>query len=193
MTKAPWLYRFLGSPETRLRMKVKYRAFLYGLRYPSSSVVIDPSSWISPRARLKRTGGGTITIGADCEIHENAILDAFGGSIAVGDGCSVNPFTVIYGMGDVRVQSGSRIATHVVIVSSNHAYDTALPIRLAGSRHGRITIESNVWIGAGARILAGVTIGRNSVIGAGAVVTKPVPEECLALGVPAVSRPIFRS
>ena len=47
-----------------------------------------------------------------------------------------------------------------------------------------IVIEDNVWIGAGVHIMGGVTIGRNSVIGAGSVVTKDVPENVIAAGVP---------
>jgi galactoside O-acetyltransferase len=45
-------------------------------------------------------------------------------------------------------------------------------------------IEKNVWIGAGTIVLPGVTIGENSVIGAGSVVTKSIPENVLALGTP---------
>ena len=47
-----------------------------------------------------------------------------------------------------------------------------------------ITVEDNAWIGGGSIILAGVTIGKGSVIGAGSVVTKSIPENCLAAGNP---------
>ncbi len=47
-----------------------------------------------------------------------------------------------------------------------------------------ITIGNNVWIGAGSTVLAGVTIGDNSVIGAGSVVTKSIPANVVAVGVP---------
>ncbi|MFR7900116.1 MAG: DapH/DapD/GlmU-related protein [Ruminococcus sp.] len=45
-----------------------------------------------------------------------------------------------------------------------------------------IEIENNVWIGGGCILLPGVTIGENSVIGAGSVVTRPVPPNCVAVG-----------
>jgi maltose O-acetyltransferase len=48
-----------------------------------------------------------------------------------------------------------------------------------------ITIESNVWLGGGAIVLAGVTIGENTVVGAGAVVTRDLPRNVVAVGVPA--------
>ena len=47
-----------------------------------------------------------------------------------------------------------------------------------------ITIEDNVWIGGGAILLPGVTIGKNSVIGAGSIVTRSIPENCVAVGNP---------
>lgn len=47
-----------------------------------------------------------------------------------------------------------------------------------------ITIEDNVWIGGGAILLPGVTIGKNSVIGAGSVVTRSIPENCVTVGNP---------
>ena len=54
-----------------------------------------------------------------------------------------------------------------------------------------VRIEENVWIGAGAILLPGVTIGKNSVIGAGSVVTRDIPENVVAVGVPCrVLRPI---
>ena len=57
--------------------------------------------------------------------------------------------------------------------------------RVMGGCYARpIVIEDNVWIGAGVHIMGGVTIGRNSVIGAGSVVTKDVPENVIAAGVP---------
>lgn len=54
-----------------------------------------------------------------------------------------------------------------------------------------VTVVNNVWIGAGTTVLAGVTIGNNTVIGAGSVVTKSLPDNVVAVGVPCrVLRPI---
>ena len=73
------------------------------------------------------------------------------------------------------VNAGERLVQNW-IPKSNHAFfnDYALPV----------TIEDNVWIGGGAIILPGVTIGKNTVIGAGSVVTKSIPADSLAVGNP---------
>ncbi|MCM2678769.1 sugar O-acetyltransferase [Echinimonas agarilytica] len=65
-------------------------------------------------------------------------------------------------------------ATHHVDPAKRHASECALPI----------TIGNNVWLGGNVSVLPGVTIGNNSVIGAGSVVTKDIPENCVAAGAP---------
>lgn len=110
----------------------------------------------------------------------------YGGDVSLGDDCSLNPFSIIYGHGGVRIGNGVRIASHVVIIPANHAMpaDGSAVRRQAITAHG-IQIDDNVWIGSGARILDGVHIGMNAVVGAGAVVTRTVPANVSVAGVPA--------
>ncbi|SCX80731.1 DapH/DapD/GlmU-related protein [Desulfoluna spongiiphila] len=79
------------------------------------------------------------------------------------------------------------IGHNVMIIGGNHDISNKeIPMMLQGEgKQGAITIEDDVWIGAGAIILAGVTVGKGCVIGAGSVVTKDVPEYCVAAGNPA--------
>lgn len=136
-----------------------------------------------------RRGSGSITIGENCEVHPFAMLMTYGGDIRIGNNCSVNPFTIIYGHGGVRLGDGVRVAAHCVIVPGNHIKSVdGAPVYLSGVTARGIRIGDNVWIGAGARILDGVEIGRDSVIGAGSVVTKSVSDGHTVAGVPA--RPI---
>jgi acetyltransferase-like isoleucine patch superfamily enzyme len=73
-----------------------------------------------------------------------------------------------------------------MVLAVNHVFtDTTRPIMDQGITARGIRIEDNSWIGAGAIILDGVTVGRGSCIGAGAVVTHSVPPHSLAVGVPA--------
>jgi acetyltransferase-like isoleucine patch superfamily enzyme len=78
------------------------------------------------------------------------------------------------------------IGPYTVIHSGNHKFiDAALPISKQGFVFKTITIEDDVWIAAHCTILSGVTLGKGSVIAAGAVVTKDVPPYAIVAGVPA--------
>ena len=119
------------------------------------------------------------------------MLLTYGGNIRIGNHCSVNPFTIVYGHGGVELGDGVRIAAHTVIVPGNHNKSVdGRPVYLSGVTARGIRIGDNVWIGAGARILDGVEIGRDVVIGAGSVVTKSIPAGETVAGVPA--RPLGR-
>jgi maltose O-acetyltransferase len=78
------------------------------------------------------------------------------------------------------------IAPYVFITTSNHEYSKKnIPIYLQEETGEDVVIEDDVWIGTHAVILPGVTIGKGSIIGAGAVVTKNVPRYSIVAGVPA--------
>lgn len=86
--------------------------------------------------------------------------------------------------GTISIGNRVAIATGVVIVGSSHPNYSVLS-GIYPVDDGPITICDDVWIGANAVILPGVTIGKQSVIAAGAVVTKDVPPCCVVAGVPA--------
>jgi acetyltransferase-like isoleucine patch superfamily enzyme len=174
--KAKWL----------LRLIVFGRRIGFAIRFLGRPIRVHPSSSVSLRSVVRVCGGGTITIGRNCQIHPLSMLLTYGGDIHIGDNCSVNPFTIIYGMGGTVIGDGVRIAAHTVIVPENHNAPTdQLPLYKAGTTKKGIRIEDNVWIGAGVRILDGVQIGRNTIIGAGSVVSKSLPANVTAVGVPA--------
>lgn len=82
----------------------------------------------------------------------------------------------------VSIGKGVLIAPNVTITTTGHPVDPEL--RKKGMYSFPVTIGDNVWLGAGVIILPGVTIGENSVIGAGSVVTKNIPANVIAFGVP---------
>src|SRR4051812_15335247 len=128
----------------------------------------------------------TIHIGDGTLIGPGAMLFSSQGHITIGDNCSINPFSVMYGQGGLTIGNWVRIAAHVVIVTSNHIFDDpTVPIKKQGLTKRGVTIEDDVWIGAGVRVLDGCRIGRGSVIGAGAVVTHNIEPFSIAVGVPA--------
>ena len=129
---------------------------------------------------------GNIMIGTNTIIRPWCCLKPYGGYIKVGDYCSINSFVHISGNGGVLIGNNVLIATQSVLVSANHNFEmTNIPISQQGETAKPIIIEDDCWLGAGVKVLAGVTIHKGSVIGAGSVVTTDIPEYSVAVGVPA--------
>lgn len=139
------------------------------------------------RGALLRPATGSISIGRATKIEHGAILDANKGHIRLGERCSVNPYTILYGAtGGLVIGNDVRIATHVVIIPENHAFDRLdIPIRKQGCKSTGIVIEDNVWIGAHCTILDGARIASGCVIAAGSVVRGHTEPNGVYAGVPA--------
>jgi len=141
---------------------------------------------VFPNVVLNTTGGGSITIGEKTELLYGVLLMTYGGNIKIGKNCSINPYTVLYGHGNLTIGNNVLIAGHTLIIPANHKFDDInIPINRQGETKKGITIEDNVWIGSGCRILDGVTIGKGAIIAAGAVVNKDVTSNTIVGGVPA--------
>ncbi|MGP8321299.1 MAG: acyltransferase [Methanosarcinaceae archaeon] len=107
-------------------------------------------------------------------------------NFSIGECSGVNVNTWINAMGGVTIGNDVIIGPFVIIHSANHKFDRLdIPIQKQGCEKLSVNIEDDVWIGANAIILPGVTIGRGSVIGAGAVITRDIPPYSVAAGVPA--------
>ena len=106
-----------------------------------------------------------------------------GREIRIGRNVFINQCCTIYDMGGVDIADLVMIGPNVNIITANHPLEPSK--RRAYIEAKPIMIETNVWIAASATILGGVTIGENSVVGAGAVVTKDVPPNTFVAGVPA--------
>lgn len=155
------------------------------LRY-GANVRIALSARVSRSAVIHAQYGGHIEVGDGCEIEEFALIKSYGGSIVIGEGCFVGPGCILYGHGGLRIGRYVKIAGQCVIIPSNHRFDNIdQSIFLQGEDSRGVVIEDDVWLGAGVRVLDGVTIGYGSVIGAGAVVTRNTEPYGVYVGVPA--------
>ncbi len=127
-----------------------------------------------------------ICIGTGVKIEYGSQIYSWGGEVRIGDNCSINPYCLIYGTGGVTIGNDVRIATNTIIVASMHKFErTDISIIKQGYEAKGILIGNDIWIGAGCRILDGVTIGDGAILAAGAVVTKDVPAYSIVGGVPA--------
>ena len=106
------------------------------------------------------------------------------GDVVIGDYTRIGMHNTI--IGPVAIGNHVNLAQGIVITALNHNFkDTTIRIDEQGISTNPVTIGDDVWIGANAVILPGVTIGKHVVIAAGAVVAKDVPDNCVAGGVPA--------
>jgi len=106
----------------------------------------------------------------------------YGLNIEIGKNVFVNHACTFMSIGGVTIEDNVLIGPKVNIITSDHSPNPEERNSIIASP---IRIKENVWIGANATILKGVTIGINSIVAAGAVVTKDVPDNCIFGGVPA--------
>lgn len=133
-------------------------------------------------ARQTAIGGLLGRVGANCVV-EQPLFCTYGYNVTVGDNFFLNVNCKLMDSGKITIGNNVFIAPNVCIITEEHAMDVEQ--RLAGLEYTHpVTIGDNVWICAGAIVLPGVTIGANSVIGAGSVVTKDIPQDSLAVGNP---------
>ncbi len=106
------------------------------------------------------------------------------GTLRIGSDCSINPYAVVRGR--IVLGDGVRIGAHTSILAFNHTMsDPTLPVHRQPLTSQGIEIGDDVWIGSHVVILDGITVGSHSVLAAGAVVTKDVPEGAVVGGNPA--------
>ncbi|MBP1561694.1 MAG: sugar O-acetyltransferase [Oscillospiraceae bacterium] len=121
--------------------------------------------------------------GKDVHIEQPFHCD-YGKNIEVGDNFYSNYNLVILDVGKVKIGDNVMLAPNVSIYTAGHPVHP--DSRNSGYEYGiPITIGNNVWIGGSVVINPGVTIGNNAVIGSGSVVTRDIPDNCIAAGNPA--------
>ena len=122
-------------------------------------------------------------IGTDCYIEPPFRANWGGKHVHFGNAVYANFNLTLVDDGDIFVGDNVMFAPNVTVISATHPIHPGLR-RKQAQYNLPVAIRDNVWIGAGALILPGITIGENSVIGAGSVVTKDVPANVVAVGDP---------
>lgn len=148
--------------------------------------------------QLYLVGGKHITVGNRSCIGIRAVLTAwdsyagenFSPEISIGDNVSIGDDCHITAINSIRIGNNVLTGKKVTITDNSHgrtdpASISSVPTARALYSAGPVIIEEGVWIGDKVTILPNVRIGKNSIVGANAVVTKDLPENCVAGGIPA--------
>lgn len=147
-----------------------------------NNVVIDDNCVLDAKGKSNRG----IRIGNGVFLGRGTILSCHNGDIVLEDNVNISFNCVIASLSSIVIKKNHLMAAFCYLVGGNHGSDrTDIPVLFQSRSSKGIMIDENVWLGAGVTILDGVTIGRDSIIGAGAVVNKDVPEFAIAAGLPA--------
>jgi len=138
---------------------------------------------IAPGVRLECGRGRPIVLGEGVRLQRGVVLStAAGGRITLESRVYVGEYGIVRSAAEICIARDTIIAPHVHIEDFDAANATPEGSPLAADP---IHIGRDVWFGAGVRVLGGVTVGDQAVLGAGAVADQSVPERGVAIGVPA--------
>jgi acetyltransferase-like isoleucine patch superfamily enzyme len=157
--------RFLTPTGRRLR--------LGGLAFIGPKVVLQ----IGKRAEIRLGRWSWIGHGTKIRCHEGVV--EIGAKTVLGQECTISAYQ------HVSIGRECVIADRVMLIDFDHGVvEVDRPIRLQGIYKRDVRVGNNVWIGYGACILRGVTVGDNAIVGANSVVSKDVPANAVAAGAP---------
>jgi acetyltransferase-like isoleucine patch superfamily enzyme len=186
-----------GGPLALLRFMRRHRM----LNRKYALLLLRLAAWkLRLRGRLQLDGFAFIGPGCRLEVGPNAVLElgrwswlghgckirchegrvSLGAKSVMGQECTISAYQ------HVSIGRECVIADRVMLIDFDHgSAEVERPIRMQGIYKRDVNVGHNVWIGYGACILRGVTVGDNAIVGTNAVVTKDVPENAVVGGVPA--------
>lgn len=164
-------------------VSIRYARYLEA----GKDLIVEDYAEINCLASQKIILGERVTIGKFAIIRPSNI---YGGEIGVGlkigNNSNIGPYGYIGCSGYIEIGNNVMISPRVSIYAENHLFDrTDIIMKEQGVDKQFVKIEDDCWIAANSIIVAGVTIGKGSVIAAGSVVTKDIPPYSIAAGVPA--------
>ena len=129
----------------------------------SKSKECGDNIYVGKNVTIKKIG--SLELGSNISIHNNCYIDA---------------------SGEIEIKDDVSIAHSSTIISSSHTWqDKSIPIKYNPTTYSKVVIGPNVWAGCGVRILSGVNIQKNIILGAGSICNASLLEEGVYAGVPA--------
>jgi acetyltransferase-like isoleucine patch superfamily enzyme len=129
---------------------------------------------------------GRIELQDDVWLSQGSYLVTGQSEVLIGPMTYIGHRCLIYGHAGVQVGRDVLLANDVQLICGNHTFARRdMPIRAQPTAGEPIVIGDDVWLGASAIVLGGVTVGQGSVVGAGSLVTRSLPPYSIAYGVPA--------
>ena len=162
------------------------------LRHPSKiflgdGVVVDDNAVLD----AKGAGNRGISLGPGVYVGRNTIVYCKGGDIEIGAEASLSADCIVFSSNRLSIGAGTMVGSFSYLLSGGE-YDWRSGVPFAKQSgmetKGPLDIGENCWIGAHVTVLDAACVGAGAAVGAGAVVSRPLPARCLALGVPA--RPV---
>lgn len=157
------------------------------LRHPhkiaiGDNVVIDDGCCLD----AKGTDNRGISIGDRVFVGRNTILSCKNGDIVIDDDANLGFNCEIFSASRVRVGRSILMAAYTYLVGGDHLYDRVdIPVLEQGRTARGIEVDDNVWLGTHVVVTDGSRVGRDAIVGAGAVVVGEIPEFAIAAGIPA--------
>ena len=187
---------FIRGLFMRLRIKSAKGLLLVGKKvrifYPNNlqvgyNTIIEDGAEINCLSLQGIKLGNRVTIGKYAIIRPSNIYGGpIGEGLTMGNNSNIGPYNYIGCSGKITIGNNVMLAPRVSIYAENHVFDhPEILIRDQGVEKKEVIIEDDCWIAANSILLAGVTIGKGSVVAAGSVVTENVPPYSVVAGVPA--------
>ncbi|MBQ7736127.1 MAG: acyltransferase [Bacteroidales bacterium] len=197
LTSLSHILSFLYPYKLHQKLQSK-RDALYTLWIRNFLGHVGEHSRICRPCSLEGGGQKNIAIGDYTTIHGFSILGCWvkygeqefpEASITIGDHCSIGEHNQITACNKITIGNGLLTGRYVIISDNAHGglseEASIAPLRRKLKSKGEVVIGNNVWLGDKVSVLAGVHIGNNVIVAANAVVTKDIPDNCIAAGVPA--------
>jgi acetyltransferase-like isoleucine patch superfamily enzyme len=173
----------LNARYARLLWRYLWRRFLTpaGWRWETDGPV-----FFGRGLQIQIKKGGRVRFGRFTWIGDGTKIRCHEGEVTIGTKTVLGQECTISAYRDVRIGEQCVIADRAMFIDFDHGIvEVERPIRLQGIYTEPVVVGSNVWIGYGAAVLRGSSVGDNSVLGTYAVVTKDVPANAVAAGIPA--------